>query len=551
MNEMKPLHSQYIPQDITKKDGFYEHTIIKPEKETGTGDQVSLSGATDVKSGSSSSGPGTAAASEMHLKGKTSPPPEQGSNSVDLRIIHLNDIHGNIEPQVEKSITPQGQVGGLSYMGSVVKAIKMDDPESLLINAGDIVQGSFESEVSHGKPIMEVMNYLNFDAVELGNHDFANGRNSLKELINGIDAPLLGANIIDINTSKPIEGVESSVIRELKGLKIGIIGVDTPKTVEYVQPEKIEGMTFRKPEDIVRKQVQELKDKGVNLIIVTSHLGLKEDKELAQNVPGIDIIVGGHTHSALPEGEKVNDTIIVQAGCNNQYVGDLKLKLDKTSGKVVDYSSRLIPILTEEITPDPDIEKIIAPYLEEGKKAGGEIVGQTSDEMVYSFKEVTPLGQHIADSIREVAGTKLALCSGKMLRSGLKKGDISRKALFNSYPNTEDVVSVKLRGKHIKEELESRFAEDSRAIILPSGFSFTVDKNKPSGDRIVSIIVDGEPMDMEKEYDIAVTDNQARYESFKSSHDLKTVCSLRDAWFNYVKTHSPLTNELDGRITTV
>jgi 2',3'-cyclic-nucleotide 2'-phosphodiesterase (5'-nucleotidase family) len=476
--------------------------------------------------------------------------PSAGQKSpIELRIAHLNDIHGNIEPQVEKSIASQGLVGGLAYMGSVVKTIRMEDPETLLINAGDVVQGSFESEVSHGKPIMEVMNYLHFDAVELGNHDFAQGRKALYELIDGVEAPILGANIIDAKTSRPIEGVESSIIRDIKGVKVGIIGVDTPKIPEYVRPEEIAGMTFPKPEEMVKRQIDELKKKGVDLIIVTSHLGLKEDRELAEKVPGIDVIVGGHTHSTLPEGERVGNTVIVQAGCNNQYVGDLKLSVDPSSKKIIAFSSRLIPIISESIQPDPAIEGIIAPYLEQGKKAGSEIVGKTVDEMRYSFKEVTPLGQHIADAMRSATGAKLALCSGKMLRAGLKKGDINRKELFNSYPNTEDVVTVKLSGKHIKEELESRFAADSRAIILPSGFSFTVDTKRPDGDRIASITVDGEPMDMEKEYDLAVTDNQARYGTFKTARDLKTVCSLREAWFDYVKNHSPLTNELDGRIT--
>jgi 2',3'-cyclic-nucleotide 2'-phosphodiesterase (5'-nucleotidase family) len=526
MDNIRNVQSAYIPKDLSTKEATLGALPDKRDDLPAASDSVTITGGKD-KAGPSS----------------------KKEKPIDLRIVHLNDIHGNIEPQVEKSIAPQGQVGGLAYMGSVVKAIKMEDPESLLINAGDVVQGSFESEVAHGKPILDVMNYLHFDAVELGNHDFAQGRKALYELIDGIEAPILGANIIDAKTSSPIEGVESSILRDVRGVKVGIIGVDTPKIPEYVRPEEIAGMTFPKPEEIVKKQIGELKKKGADLIVVTSHLGLKEDRELAEKVPGIDVIVGGHTHSTLPEGERVGDTIIVQAGCNNQYVGDLKLSIDPSSKKIIAFTSRLIPIITDTITPDPAIEQIITPYLEQGKKAGSEVVGRTSGEMRYSFKEVTPLGQHIADAMRSAAGTKLALCSGKMLRAGLKEGDITRKELFNSYPNTEDVVKVKLAGSHIKEELESRFAADSRAIILPSGFSFTVDAKRPDGDRITSITVDGQPMDMKKEYELAVTDNQARYGTFKTARDLKTVCSLREAWFDYVKNNSPLSNELDGRIT--
>ncbi len=484
----------------------------------------------------------------IDLKGKPEKPPKQ-AGTVDIHLLHLNDIHGNIEPQTEKSVSAESTVGGLAYMGSTVKQLRAEYPESLLLNAGDMAQGSFESELSQGKPVMDVMNYLGFDAIELGNHDFAMGRVALQTMIGHITAPIVGANIQSIATSKTIDGVQPSLIKEVSGVKVGIIGVDTPKVPEYVRPEELVGFKFPKPEAVVKEQIELLKRNGADIIVVLSHLGLPEDRDLAKKVEGIDVIVGGHTHTALPEGEKVNDTIIVQAGCNNQYVGDLTLSVDTATKKIKSHKSRLVPVKSNSIKPDSNIEKIIEPYLAESARIGSEVVGKADGDFKYSYKEITPLGQHIADAARIAAGTQLSLISGKMLRSGLKDGEITKKQLFNSYPNNEDLVSLKIQGKHIKEELEKRFATDSRAIIIPSGFSITVDNSRPDGDRITSITVDGKPMDMEAEYLTAVTDNQARYPAFKTAKDIVTISSLRDAWFDYVKKSSPLSNTLDGRVT--
>jgi len=487
------------------------------------------------------------AVDSIELKGQR-PDSSQKAETIDLHIIHLNDIHGNIEPQIEKSVSAESPVGGLAHMGALVRQLREENPVSILLNAGDVTQGSFESEISQGKPIMDVLNYLGFDALELGNHDFAMGRAALQAMIGHITAPILGANIQSISTSKTIDGVNASLLKDVGGVKVGIIGVDTPKVTEYVRPEEIEGMKFPEPEKVVREQIDILKRNGADVIVVVSHLGLPEDRALAKNVSGIDAIVGGHTHTVLPEGEKVGDTMIVQAGCNNQYVGDLTLSIDPSTKKIRASRSRLVPVRTDSIAPDKNIEKIIAPYLEQSGRIGSEVVGKAESELKYCYKEITPLGQHMADAARIKAGTKLSLVSGKMLRAGLPKGDITKKQLFNSYPNTEDLVSLKIQGKHIKTELENRFSDDSRAVIVPSGFSFTVDKSRPNGDRITSITVDGKPMDMEAEYDIAVTDNQARYPAFKTARDLKTICSLREAWTEYVTKSTMLTNELDGRV---
>jgi len=484
----------------------------------------------------------------IDLKGK-SQEPQKKAGTVDIHLLHLNDMHGNIEPQAEKGITSESPVGGLAYMASTVKQLRAEYPDSLLLNAGDMTQGSFESEISQGKPIMDVINYLGFDAVELGNHDFAMGRSALQAMIGHITAPILGANIQSIATSKTIDGVQPSLIKEVSGVKVGIIGVDTPKVPEYVKPEELVGMKFSKPESVVKEQIELLKRNGADIIVVLSHLGLPEDRELAKNVEGIDVIIGGHTHTALPEGEKVNGTIIAQAGCNNQYVGDLTLSIDTDTKKIKTHKNRLVTVMANKIKPDNNIEKMLEPYLKESARIGSEVVGKADGDFIYSYQKITPLGQHIADAARKAAGTQLSLVSGKMLRSGLKSGDITTKQLFNSYPNNEDLVSLKIQGKYIKEELEKRFATDSRAVIIPSGFSFNVDNSRPDGNRITSITVDGKPMDMEAEYDVAVTDNQARYPAFKTAKDIVTISTLKDAWFDYVKKSSPLSNSLDGRVT--
>jgi len=156
-------------------------------------------------------------------------------------------------------------------------------------------------------------------------------------------------------------------------VKVAIIGLDTTDVKRLLGEEMIKGLDFEAPEKTMNKYLPEVKEKGADLVIVLSHLGFEEDKKLAQAVPGIDFIVGGHTHTELPQGHKEGDTFIVQAGSNSKYVGNLEISLDPASKKIVGSSASLIPITSDQVKPDPEIQNILKPYIEEANKIGSRL----------------------------------------------------------------------------------------------------------------------------------------------------------------------------------
>jgi 2',3'-cyclic-nucleotide 2'-phosphodiesterase (5'-nucleotidase family) len=204
------------------------------------------------------------------------------ANRVDLKILYVNDFHGFAEPyQPTGSDAP---LGGIAYLAGAVDRARGKSP-SLLLAAGDMIQGNAWANFFQGKSTIEVMNAMKFDAMVVGNHEFDFGPKVLKERMAQASFPLLGANV------KGFPGLKPYIIKNLQGVRIAIIGVVTPETPVVTHPRNVAGLTFSTPESAVRKYLQELKGRA-DIIVVLSHCGFQADKKLAALVPGIDVIVG-------------------------------------------------------------------------------------------------------------------------------------------------------------------------------------------------------------------------------------------------------------------
>ncbi|MEQ8168301.1 MAG: metallophosphatase, partial [Candidatus Eremiobacterota bacterium] len=300
-----------------------------------------------------------------------------GSNNslIDLHILHINDFHGAIQPYMEPSISADSEVGGVANLKSVVDTERERDIQgTLLLNAGDLAEGTMTSYVSKGRVVGDAFKFFKFDAITPGNHDFAWGKDGFNSIVQGLDTPVLAGNIVNTADGKVMEGISPYTIMEKKGVKIGIIGIDTPETAVRLDPAKFQGIEFKSPAETAQKYIAELKEKGVDLIVVTSHLGLPEDEKLASEVEGIDVIVGGHTHNKLEEGKKVGNTVIVQAGTKGGYLGKLDLQIDSNTKKIVSHTAKLIPVIASQVKPDKDVQIAIAPYISEAEKFGSEVM---------------------------------------------------------------------------------------------------------------------------------------------------------------------------------
>lgn len=435
----------------------------------------------------------------------------RASDTVDLVVLHTNDFHGNLLPFEDSDFAPPPEtMGGAAYLAAKVKEIRAKFPgRVILLDSGDIAQGTVLSNTYRGKPVADYMNYLQYDAMTLGNHEFDWGLDELGKIVSALKFPVVCANATMKDTGDFIAGIKPYMVVERDGTKIGIIGVATPETASLTFPRNVEGVAFLDPAAQVGKYVKELNSKGIRIVFVLSHLGIQGDRKLAQQVPGITVIFGGHTHIAFRRTLKYNDTIVLQAGTQGEYLGRLRLKLNRQSGEILYYNEdcELIPIFDSDITPDGQVQDIIGPYAEKSKAMMEEVLGQARCEITRTKmpgSADTPMGSLVTDVVREKAGADAAVYNSGGIRTSLAAGDITRGEIYAAMPFENIVISVDLSGKEILETLNSLADQD--IPIQVSGMSYSFAPRGEKGKRVQSLMIGDRDAVPDKIYRFATID---------------------------------------------
>ncbi len=474
-------------------------------------------------------------------------------SGVKITILHLNDTHGHIIPFVNKSTGDQ-PVSGAAYFSEMIKHERAANPGgALLLSAGDMFQGTPESNLFHGRSVIEVMNYLKFDAMALGNHEFDWGQDVLREIIASAAFPVLSANITG-GDGKYFDSVKPWIIIKRKDIPIGIIGLTTPETQYTTKPGNLAGLAISSPESVLPSLIKEVRAKGAALIVVLSHLGLDEDRKLAAAVPGIDVIVGGHSHTVVHNPVIEAGTIIVQAGCYGEYLGVLDIYFDPAGGKILKYTQKNELELVKagpKAKSDPGAAKIVEKYESKVRGEFSRVAGNTSVDLVRQAREESNIGDLIADAMRESTGAQIAFQNGGGIRGDILQGPITLEAIYTVLPFDNLLVSMDLTGEQVKNLLEHCI--DTDKILQISGLKVEYDPSGPDGSKIVSIIIDEKPLDPAASYRVTTNDFLAaggdRFTDFTQGRNPVIGSNLRDAVSEYIKKHSPIETRTQGRIT--
>lgn len=481
-------------------------------------------------------------------------PENSGAGMINISVLHLNDFHGAVEPMMDPSISETSMVGGAANIKTVLDDEKAKNPEgTLTLNAGDLAEGSMIAYITKGKVVADAFREMKMDATTLGNHDFAWGQGELKNMLEGLDTPVVAANVVNESDGKVMDGAKPYIIKDLKGIKIAVIGLDTPEIEQFIEKSKLKGLRFNAAAETVRKCLPEVKKDGADLVMVLSHLGAAEDEKLAAEVEGIDVIVGGHSHTILEHGREVGDTIMVQAGALGKYVGKLDLEIDPHTKRITDHYAELIPVLSDEIKPDPQVEKILAPYIANAEKVGSAVMGEALEDLHYEHREVGKLNQIHADSILEKSGAPFGICNSRTLRGHVKKGMVTRKELYSALPFTEEgFVTLKIEGKNIRKHIEDCLADGATELMVPMGaLKYRYDPSKTSGQRLVSLKLDGNEMEDDREYFICFNETLSRHDNFSTAREIMTIGSSQEEFFSYFTANAPWDDKVDDRITII
>jgi len=478
-----------------------------------------------------------------------------------ITILHTNDMHGQTHSSVDKKVSEDNQLGGLAYLGATIKKEKEADPENtLLLDAGDISTGGPISDYFKAIPMVDAMNFLGYDAMTVGNHEFDKGRDSLRAIIDNANFPVLSANMVDKSPEGPLN-VKPYIMKKVGDLKVGILGLTTTDTSDLLREKDKEFIKFQSAVDTAKKMIPRMRKEGADLIIVLSHLGYKKDCDLAKKVDGIDVIVGGHSHTELDKPITVKNTIIAQAGQKGRNLGKLELQVSRSRGKakVSAVKSKLIPISDKSATPSPDVGKILKKYSDRLEPILNREIGVVSEPLTqrdyHIYKEESTLCNFAIDAIRKKGQSDFAIINPSGLRSNINKGKVTVRDMFKLYPWEDKVAVVKMKGATVKKVLEECMSDTLHGFAI-SGMNVVIDPDRPEGEQVVSIKTpDGKPLDPEKTYSMSTrswfVDDSAIIPSFNEIESRRDVGLIRDALIEQVEQKQVITAKRDGRLVNL
>jgi 2',3'-cyclic-nucleotide 2'-phosphodiesterase (5'-nucleotidase family) len=415
-----------------------------------------------------------------------------------LRILYVNDFHGFAEPF--RLVGSPQPVGGIAALAEEVKRLRAGQP-TLLLAAGDMIQGNQWANFFQGESAIRLMNALGFDALVLGNHEFDFGQEVLKQRLAEAAFPVLGANV------EGLPGIRPYVIKEVGGWRVLIIGVVTVDTPVMTHPRNVAGLTFRPPEEAIRRIAPEIMAPA-DLVVVLSHLGLPADRRLAREVPGIQVIVGGHTHTRIERPLAVNGSWIVQAWEHGKTLGCLDLI--RTDGRVTLAGGRLIDIDPAKGAA-PEIAALVESYGSRVQAALDEVLGEALVDLDSkgARERETNLGNLLTDRLRQETGAEVAILNGGGIRADIPAGPIRVRQVMDVLPFNNFPVVLRLTGSEIKEVLEHGVSEaggHGGKFPQVSGVMFVYQTASPSGRRVLKVEISGRPLEPERTYTVATND---------------------------------------------
>jgi len=406
-----------------------------------------------------------------------------------------------------------GRVGGLDRVATVVNAIRADRPDAILLDGGDTWHGSYTCHHTQGQDMVNVMNALNTEAMTF-HWEFTLGSDRVHEIIDTLPFPALGQNIFDAEWDEPAEYFKPYTFFDRGGSRIAVIGQAFPympiANPSWMFPE----YSFGIRDENMQAMVDEVRGLGADLVVVLSHNGFDVDKKMASIVNGIDIILSGHTHDALPEPVIANDTIIVASGSNGKFVS--RVDVDVRDGQMLGFRHKLIPIFSDVIAPDPRMTELInkerAPYIDQLS----EIIGR-SDSLLYRRGNFNGTWDDlICQALIEEREADISMSPGVRWGPSILPGqDITREDIWNvTSMSYGKVYRTAMTGEFIHIILEDvadnlfnpdPYYQQGGDMVRIGGMGYRIDITKPQGQRISDLILlqTGEKIDPSKEYIVA------------------------------------------------
>ena len=510
----------------------------------------------------------------------TAPRTTSPDDGLELRLLHVNDTHAflaGIDDHMNACFEATDCRGGLARISAAIQAARQEQDNVIALDAGDQFQGTLFYSVNKWPVIAAADALLPYDAMTLGNHEFDEGCRELARFLAAQPLPVLAANLVP-QQGCPLAGsrIRPYLVRTVRGTRVGIIGLanDEVTGLAAACPQT----TFRDARTTLEQYVAELEAQGIRPISAVTHLGLDQDRELARSVSGVDVIVGGHTHTYLGPGSKDgpypivehapdgSPVLVVTAARATRYLGDLSITFD-AAGIPVAWTGgprELLPALPQ----DEAMTRLVASYTESLARYRTEIVGRHSVQMPDGMEACRKgdcfSGLLTADAFLEYGraqGAHLALVNGGGIRASLPAGDISRGDLLALHPFDGQVYVREYSGEQLRAALEHAVSGpdgEGPQLLQVAGLTYEADTSLPAGQRLQAVrIVDERGrrhvLEPQARYGVALSDFLASggdgFGMLRQGRLLAvSPLSVRELTGDYIRRHSPLAAPRGKRI---
>src|SRR5213596_1540125 len=471
-------------------------------------------------------------------------------DTVCVSILHTTDLHGHILPTIDYN--RRVDLGGMARCVTQIRRWRRQNSNSLLIDVGDVYQGTDVSLRNKGELMIDLFNQLKYDAWIVGNHEFDWGIETFINALQRSAMPVLAANtVLDgkaagacSDLQHPFAKIQPLIVKEIAGIKLAIIGVTTPGMPYWLPSEFTRGIEFQNPVEPVRRAITRAKGEGVDAIVLSGHMGLKmrtggDDfantvMALTSEFPEVAVFIAGHTHQAIPS-RLTNGVLFTQADHFGIHVGRVDLLFDRNSKKLL-HREAICELMDQHVHPDHVIVSRAKSQLAESDAALASPVGELAETLRGRSRPGSPsdVERLICAAIREALMERNVLVDGVMHgafddRAGLLAGPKTLNDIWNLIPYENFIVTAQLSPEEIKTVMEEVFASHEKRNLL--GFELKT-QGRGNDCRIVSItLADGRPLDRNKKYDIAFNSFDSRS---GGHHFMKLRAFLERPEANYV-----------------
>jgi 5'-nucleotidase / UDP-sugar diphosphatase len=483
-------------------------------------------------------------------------------NTKKFTILHSNDMHGDFLAEAQGA---EGKlIGGLALLSGYINQVRKAEKNVLYLISGDMVQGSMIDSEYKGVSTMEIMNYLAPDVVTLGNHELDYGLPHLLFLEKMANFPIVNANMYIKKYHKRL--MQPYVILNVDGFDVMFIGIVTEAALKSLKLDNTIG-TFVGLEDAaaeVGKICNAYKDQDIDLTILLTHIGYESDKELAALLNpawGVDMIVGGHSHTILEQPAVVNNILIAQAGTGTDQIGRFDIVVDDDTNSIVEWKWQLIPVNSQLAEPDADLQKFIDSFKEVVDRKYNSLVCRLAQKLTHPRRtEETALGNLIADILAERAGADVIFIGSGAIR-GTEMGPlVTLGDLYKVFPYDDTLLKFTVTGAQLKQ-IFARFMRpenrtgEGECYQVNRGVQAVYDNARKA---LQLLSLQDKPVADDAHYTIALQGYHHKNSDANlgiSNADLTALAasqviatSARDVVEEYLRTHQNLNSQIEGRL---